>query len=233
MRLVGARTHVAFAVGALVVPAASSIQSLPDLRGKRLGIAGGPLDKSWLLLQALAQRDHGLNLKEAVTPVFAAPPLLNQQLQQGRIDAVVNFWPYVARLETQGMRRLLGMNQVVAELGIASDVPFIGYVFDQRWAEKNREALRGFNRAVTAAKRQLRDSDQVWQALRPLMKAPDEETFTALRDGFRAGIPNHWGAAERQDADRLFTLLAELGGSRLVGSADRLDPGTFWPDVVY
>ena len=42
-------------VGALMVPADGSIDSLADLEGKRLGIAGGPLDKSWLLIQALAK----------------------------------------------------------------------------------------------------------------------------------------------------------------------------------
>ena len=47
--------------GALVVPENSSIHSLADLKGKRLGIAGGELDKNWLLLQALAQKQQ-LNL---------------------------------------------------------------------------------------------------------------------------------------------------------------------------
>ena len=39
-------------LGAVMVPAQSTIREIGDLRGKKLAIAGGPLDKSWLLLQA-------------------------------------------------------------------------------------------------------------------------------------------------------------------------------------
>src|SRR6266852_9710056 len=49
-------------LGAVMVPAHSPIKELADLRGKKLAVAGGPLDKSWLLLQALARRS-GLDLR--------------------------------------------------------------------------------------------------------------------------------------------------------------------------
>ena len=43
------------ALGAVMVPAASPIQTLADLKGRKLAVAGGPIDKSWLLLQACAE----------------------------------------------------------------------------------------------------------------------------------------------------------------------------------
>ena len=48
--------------GALMVPKDSSIHSLQDLKGKRLGIAGGELDKNWLLLQTLAKQQLDMDL---------------------------------------------------------------------------------------------------------------------------------------------------------------------------
>src|ERR1700730_17852278 len=42
------------ALGAVMAPAQSSIRSVLDLKKKKLAVAGGPLDKSWLLLQAFA-----------------------------------------------------------------------------------------------------------------------------------------------------------------------------------
>ena len=68
------------AVGALVVPANSPIGSLEDLKDRRVGIAGGPLDKSWLLLRALAQQRHGMDLGAAADEVFGAAPLLTKQV---------------------------------------------------------------------------------------------------------------------------------------------------------
>jgi NitT/TauT family transport system substrate-binding protein len=220
------------ALGAVVVPEGSKIKSLTDLQGKRLGIAGGPLDKSWLLLQALALQNHALNLRDILTPVYAAPPLLNQQLKQGRIDAVLNFWPYVARLEALGMHQLMGIQQITRDLGINSDVPFVGYVFDEHWAADNRKTIMGFVHATSKAKQIMRDSDQEWELLRPLMKVPDEATFRALRDGFRAGIPSQWREKEHKDAKRLFEILFRLGDRQLVGKTTQLNAGTFWPGVT-
>ena len=60
------------------------------------------------------------------------------------------------------------------------------------------------------------------------MKAPDEAAFTALRDGFRSGIPANWGEAKRSDAGRLIVIMAKLGGADLVGKSDALQAGTFW-----
>ncbi|MES9831760.1 MAG: ABC transporter substrate-binding protein [Candidatus Thiodiazotropha sp. DIVDIV] len=220
------------ALGALVVPQESGIKSIKDLQGKKLGIAGGPLDKSWLLLQALALKDSNIELSKMLTPVFAAPPLLNQQLKQGRIDAVLNFWPYVARLEALGMQQIIGVQQVTRGLGINSQVPFVGYVFDEHWAKENQHIIDGFIQATDKAKQILQKSDQEWELLRPLMKAPDDATFFALRDGFRAGIPSHWGRQELNDANQLFNILFKLGGKKLVGNTDQLAPGTFWPNIV-
>ena len=80
--------------GALMVPQGSNIHGVADLAGKRLGVAGGGLDKNWLLLRALAQKSAHLDLDQKAQKTFGAPPLLNQELQQGKLDAVLNYWNY-------------------------------------------------------------------------------------------------------------------------------------------
>lgn len=220
-------------VGSLVVPADSPVRGLADLKGKRVGIAGGPVDKSWLVMRAAARQQAGFDLQDAVDEVFGAPPLLNEQIELGEIDAVINNWNFVARLEAKGYRAVLGAADAARMLGIESDVPLLGYVFSESWAAAHRDAVLRFVRASREAKRILAESDEEWQQLRPLMKAEDEATFTALRDGFRAGIPQRWSKAERSDAVRLFAVMAELGGEELVGASRELQPGTFWPELVY
>jgi NitT/TauT family transport system substrate-binding protein len=216
------------ATGALVVPKDSAIHGLADLKGKRLGIAGGPLDKNWLILRALSIKQQGTDLAGAVEPVFGAPPLVGEQLKQGRVDAVVTYWHYAARLTAAGFTPVLQVKDAIKALGIDTDLPMIGYCFDETWAAAHRESLLGFLRAAQQARTLLRDSDSEWKALRPLMEAPDEATFIALRDGYRAGIPTRWGAAERAGAQRLFESLREVGGSQLAGTASQLPRGTFW-----
>jgi NitT/TauT family transport system substrate-binding protein len=52
------------AVGAVMVKGDSPLNRLEDLRGHVLGVAGGPLDKSWLIVQAAALR-QGIDLKRS------------------------------------------------------------------------------------------------------------------------------------------------------------------------
>ncbi|WP_448187358.1 ABC transporter substrate-binding protein [Azospirillum sp. sgz301742] len=221
------------AVGTLMVPAKSPIASVADLRGTRIGVAGSPIDKSWLLLKAYARDRHGLDLDADTKPIFAAPPLLNQKIASGELDAVLNFWPYAARLEAQGMRPVIGVEDLMRGLGATATVPSVGFTFRQDWAEANPALLAGFLAASHRAEELLATSDAAWERLKPLMQAEDDATWARLRDRYRAGIPAHWGDAERAEAARLYALLAKLGGRQLVGDSPTLPDGTFWPSARY
>lgn len=219
-------------VGSLVVGQDAPLASLADLRGRRIGVAGGPLDKNWLLVRALAIKEHGFDPARDSQPVFAAPPLLNQQMSAGQLDAVLNYWPFAARLDPRKYRRLLDVNQVAARLGVTGETPALGYVFRDDWGRENAGAVAAFFRATLKAKEALRASDEAWEALRPLVRAEDEPTFIALREGYRAGIPTRWGREEKAAAADLFGIVATLGGAALVGEGGRLAEGTFWPDAA-
>ncbi len=221
------------ALGSLMVPGDSPIKELADLKGRRLGIAGGPLDKSWLLLRGYGLEKLGTDLDGEVEKVFAAAPLLNEQIQAGRLDAVINYWPFAARLQARGYRPLLGVNEVAESFGLVSLVPLLGYVFRESQGEAQRDDIMAFVNATREAKRIMSISDAEWERLRPLMRAKDDATFVALRAGFRHGIPFHWRAEQREEAAKLFAILAQYGGEKLVGSSAELAPGTFWPHVTY
>ncbi len=216
------------AVGAVMVPADSPIRSLTDLKDRRLGIAGSPIDKSWLILRLAAQRNDGLDLEKASSQAFGAPPLLEEELKSGRLDAVLTYWQFAARLEAEGMRRVLSVSDAVKSLGISSDIPLVGYVMSERWAKGNSAAVEGFLRARRQAKDILDASDEEWRRISGLTGARNEAELSRLRDAFRAGIPRHWGDRERADVARLYALLAEIGGEALVGPSRTLAPGTLF-----
>ena len=220
------------ALGAIMVPPDSPIKTLADLKGKRLGVAGGPLDKSWLLIVAYALRTANLDLRTETTQEFGAPPLLAERAKQGQLDAVLNFWPYAARLEAIGFTQLIGLEEVVRELGAKGEVSMVGYVFNANWAGKNLAAIQGFISAAAKANELLATSDAEWDRLKPLMSENDpsftEATFEALRRRYREGIPERSSSADEADAKVLFQFLRELGGKKLVGPGTELAPGTFW-----
>jgi len=216
-------------VGALFVRPDANVKSLGDLKGRTLGIAGGPVDKSWLLLRAYARKTLGLDLKDSLEPTFAAPPLLNQLMLRGDLPAVLNFWHYGARLKAAGMYELITVIDLLAGLGIDAEVPLLGWAFDEDWADRNRAALLGFLTAAYQAKKILAESDAEWMRIRELTKAEDDATLNALKNSYRDGIPRKFGEAELRAAEQVFAILAREGGRELVGrSSTTLTPGTFW-----
>jgi NitT/TauT family transport system substrate-binding protein len=219
------------AVGSLMVRPDAGLQRLADLRGRRLGVAGGPVDKSWLFLRAYARKTLGEDAANLVKPDFVAPPLLNELALRGELPAALNFWHYAARLRAAGWRELLGMPEILAGLGIDRNLPMVGWVFSERWAAQNPAAIAGFLRASAATKKLLAESDAVWEEIRPQTRAPDDATLRALRDAYRAGIAPG-GAAALQAGEaaavRAFAILAEEGGKEVVGNSTKFAPGVFW-----
>jgi len=215
------------AVGAVMVKADSPIKQIEDLRGRVLAVAGGPLDKSWLVIRAAALR-RGVDLKRETTLQFGAPPLMFQKLRQGEADAGLNFWNFCARLEPLGFRSLIDVRDAETELGLTHPVAMIGYVFSEQFAASHRAVINRFLTAAQAANDLLLKSDDEWEALRPLVKADDEATFKTLRDRTRDGMPRRPIDEEASDARILFRTLAQIGGPDLVGPASELDASLYY-----
>jgi NitT/TauT family transport system substrate-binding protein len=204
-------------VGAIMVPPDSSAKTLADLKGAKIGVAGGPLDKNWLMYQGLAQQKFGFDLAEETEPAFGAPPLLMEKLLQGELDATSNYWSYNAKLEVQGYRELISGADAAAALGATGPISAIGYVFNEEWANAHKDAMLGFVRASRDAKDLLAASDEEWQRLRPLMRTDNDAVFEATVKRYREGIPMRPIAEEEADTAKIYERLATT-----------MSPGTFW-----
>jgi NitT/TauT family transport system substrate-binding protein len=218
------------ALGAVMVPENAQIQGVGDLKGKRLGVAGGPLDKSWLLLRALALRS-GIDLKSEASIVYGAPPLLAQKALQGEFDATLTFWNFAAGLEAKGMRPAVAMQDVVKSLGAAGEVAIVGYVFDGGWAVRNRSVLDRFLAVMRKAEWILADTPAEWQPLAPRIGVSEPDALEIYRRRFREGIPRRPLHEELADARHLYRVLASVGGTDLVGPSWDLDPVAFYTPV--
>ncbi|CAG7855815.1 hypothetical protein MCAMS1_00083 [biofilm metagenome] len=212
--------------GALLVPANSAIKSINDLQGKRLGIAGGELDKNWLLLQALAQQEK-IDLS-AVDTDFGAPPLINEQLKQGRIDAALNYWHFGAKLEAGGYRQVINGREIIEKLGIMESVPSLGYVFKQSWALQKKPAVNAFLAAAKSARQALCSSEKDWQKIVKLLQTDDLKSQNTLRQRYCEGEIKHWGDNERNALGRIYALLKTLSQNKLTGKSENLPPEIFW-----
>lgn len=211
------------ALGAVVTR--ESLGSICDLKGKKVGVVGGELDKSWLVLQALVHKDCDFNLVGDTEQLFGAPPLMSKQLESGVIEAVSTYWPFAARLRAAGKPQLIAVADAMKALRIEPAPPLIGFVWDETTADA--DAVDAFLRAVTAAGEVLATDDAAWEDLRKLMRAKTDAEFAELRDAYRAGIPAPWTGANTKAAQRLYDVLVDRAGSKFLKEAGAFDKRVF------
>lgn len=211
------------AVGGMMVPGDSDAQSLADLKDGEIGVAGGPLDKSWLVLRAYAEQEHGMDLMAETSQAFGAPPLIFKTAIDGGLDGAINYWHFMAKMDAAGMRRLVSTADAAQALGLDPDAPLLGYVLR---GDADPALLDGLAAASRDAKALLGRDDAAWERLRPIMNAADDAQFEALVAGWREGIPEA-GPVDEEAASRMLTLMSELGGPDLMGGVTELPEGVF------
>ncbi|MEO1138402.1 MAG: ABC transporter substrate-binding protein [Pseudomonadota bacterium] len=214
------------AVGGIVVPADSDATALPDLAGQTIGIAGGPLDKSWLILRAYAEHEYGFDLAAETQQVYGAPPLIFRTAIAGDLDAAINFWHFLAKMKADGLRSLVTVEDAATALSLDPDTPLIGYVMKESFLSKNPDIAQAIYAASRQAKTVLAEDDAAWDRIRHLMNVANQAEFISLRADFRAGIPAK-GNVDPDSADAFLALMAELGGAALVGTATSVPDGLF------
>lgn len=214
-------------LGAVMVPATSKRGELKDLVGAKIGVAGGPIDKSWLMLQALAL-GSSLDLRRQASPAFGAPPLLSEKLIQGELDAVLTFWNFAAALEGRGYRRMIEMSDVQSRLGAKGKVAILGFGFDGGWAAKNRAAVERFFAASQQAKEILASSAQEWQRIADRVGTREAAVLDLYRRRYAEGVPRRPLDEEIADARAVYRVLASIGGKELVGPVLELDPAVYY-----
>jgi NitT/TauT family transport system substrate-binding protein len=216
------------AIGALMTKDAA-IKSLADLKDKKLGVAGGAVDKSWLLLKAFALR-NGVDLEKSATILYGAPPLMAEKALQGELDAVLEFWNFAADLEARGFRRVIDLSDVEKSLGAKGDAIVTGYVFDESFARQHKDVLMRFFAMSKKAEELIETSSKAWDAAQKRIAPKDPTVLEGYRKRFVAGLPKRSVAAYEADAATLYKVLEKIGGARLVGPSKTLDPGTFYKD---
>lgn len=218
------------AAGGLIASKDSSIKNESDLVGKKIGIAGGQVDKGWLIFRAFYKKEYGKELKDESRQIFGAPPLLNKKIEQDSFDAILTYWPYQAKLLTNNkFTKVINITDILTKLELPKGIPVIGWVFKDKWASKNQELLDVFLKTSKKAKKLMLESDEIWQKIRPFMNVEDDKLFLSLRDIYREGIPSQdFSNKQINGSKKLYSILSQVGGRELVGKAKTLSPGTFW-----
>ncbi|MDU5779726.1 MAG: sulfonate ABC transporter substrate-binding protein [Pantoea sp.] len=116
---------------AIVVPPSSAIQSVKDLKGKRVALNKGS-DVNYLLIAAL--EEAGLTYKD-ITPIYLPPADARAAFQKGAVDAWVIWDPYLAEVEAS-----TGARQVRNAEGLVPHYTF--YLASRKFADSQPDRAK-------------------------------------------------------------------------------------------
>jgi len=216
------------ATGTIYVDSKSAIRNLMDLKDKDLGIAGGPYDKTWLLLRAYSKSKYKQDLNDIVNPIYASAPIIYKKMLRNSFAATINFWHFNAKLKAKGKKALLEIDEVLNFLGVSNDISFVGWTFNRKKALKNEKLINSFLKASKESKDLLLNSDAEWERIKPIMGLNEANSFNSLVNGYRNGIIKDFNQKNIDDSKKIFKILKDEGGPKFVGSADKLYEKTFW-----
>ena len=156
---------------AILVPKSSAVQSVADLRGKKVALNKGS-NVHYLLVRAIEAA--GLTLAD-ITPVYLAPADARAAFERGAVDAWVIWDPYFAAAEAGGNARVLADGT-----GLVPNHQF--YLSSKSFAAENGPALDAIVAAVAEVDAWAKDNtDAVARELAPSVGIPAPILSVALK----------------------------------------------------
>ncbi|MEZ4632507.1 MAG: ABC transporter substrate-binding protein [Deinococcales bacterium] len=213
------------ATGGVVVAEDSGINSIADLKGKKI-MASSLRDKSLLILRALAVAHYGFDPQEDSEILEGAPPLMIELINKGEVDAVIPFWHIVARLTAGGQNReLVAATAMLDELGLSSDLPILMLAARD---EMDRELLGKFIMAMNTAIERMQEDEGFWQLIldNELYSLPDPSQFPNVVARWQVGIPSVWNQDVVDGLVNVVETMVELAGAEVVG-VEAVDPAAY------
>jgi NitT/TauT family transport system substrate-binding protein len=143
----------------LLVPKDSTIRTLADLRGKKIGV--NTTRNVGTLMVRSATQAAGVQLDEDRNFVEVPPPNFEAALRSGSIDAVQAIEPFSTQIQRKlGARLLADMSS-----GATADFPLAGWIATDEFVKENPKTLAAFQRAIIKAQGAAADPKAVQDIL--------------------------------------------------------------------
>lgn len=143
----------------------SPIKSFADLKGKDIGLFGGPGAGTTLMFRLEAKRFFGFDPNTDTKVHYGAPPLLLGQLQRGDLDAVLLLDPFIDKMLASGQYRSIGNLGDIWRQKTGETPMLVSVTFNTDWAQQNPDAAKGFVAAFDEAQRYIKSHADVWPSL--------------------------------------------------------------------
>jgi len=210
----------------IVVKPVSPIKEFAELKGKKVGTFGTTL-LDWLIVRAAGKKAYNVDLETDATLVPGAPPLLNQFLAKGEVEATLQFSSLTLGPVARGEQRVvIDVPTLVKAAGFGGDPFYLQWIITEKWAKANPEALRKLPAMFNEAYAVLKSEDRLWPALAQRINVTDPEVTAAYRDLERRVDNPPYRAELIKPTQTLLDAIVSIAGEGAVG-VTVVDPAAF------
>jgi NitT/TauT family transport system substrate-binding protein len=209
-----------------VVKPQSPVRTFADLRGRKVGMYGASFI-DWLIARAAGRKAYNVDLETDATPVPGAPPLQNQLLARGEVDAAMQFVTLtLAPIARNEQRIVIDVPALMKAAGFSSDIFDLQWMLTEKWAKANPAAVRKVQAMLSEAYALLRNDDRLWPVLAQRINITDPAVVAAYRDVARRINDPPFNAALMKPTQDVLDAIIAIAGEQAVGVTS-VDPAAF------
>lgn len=214
----------------ILVPTDSEVTGLENLQGLRIGVYNqNSLD--WILIRMAAMELYGFDPEVENTITQGAPGLLIGLMNQGEVDAMLNYGDIITRMSgSEDFRIVFDVQQMLTALEMPSDTPFLYYAFTESFIEENPDVVAAYADAYEEAIQYINENDEVWQDIAVNYDEDDPATIDRLMENSRNKIAPRYYNEMEDDIRDLFVFLRAEFDERVLG-VNELPEQIFWSEA--
>jgi len=210
----------------IVVKPGSAIKSFADLKGVRFGEFGTTF-LDWLILRAAGKKAYGIDLEKDATPVQGAPPLLNQFLAKGEVDAMLQFSSLTLEPIVRGEQRMVAdVPGLMDQAGFGRKVFNSNWNVAEKWTQAHPGAVDRLSAMIDDAYAALKSDDTVWPEIAQAIGITEPNLVAAYRDLARAIDNPTYDKSLIQSTQVLIDAIVAQAGEAPIGFTE-VDPAAF------
>lgn len=182
-------------VNMVFVPKDSSIKSLTGLKGKKLGVFGGPGSTTFAFLAVIARNWYGIDLFKNAELVTAPGPALVQLLGKGDIDAALLGTTESIQVYAQQKYRVLVDLSAEYKAHQGGRAPaHVTVATNEEFARAHSDIVRDYLKAYKTTLEYVRAHPEVWDEYASSIKMDNPEERALLREKMGGNLVEKWDA---------------------------------------
>jgi NitT/TauT family transport system substrate-binding protein len=195
----------------------SPIKTLTDLKGKKLGIFGGPSSTTFAFLAVLAKNWYGIDLFKEAELVTAPAPALAELLGKGDIDAAL--LGTVESIQTFAQDRYRVLADLSAEYKAHQGGRAPAHVIvatNEEFAKAHPDIVRDYLKAYQNAQQYVHAHPEVWDEYAASIKMDNPAERALLREKMGPNLVERWDAEQIALQNDYLKLVHNIIGDSVV-----------------